>query len=278
MQRRAEEIRRSNRGIGFVPTMGFLHEGHLSLIRKARELADVVVVSIFVNPAQFAPNEDFVSYPRDEARDARLAEEAGCELLFIPSEKDMYPDGYSTFVQIDGLSSIWEGELRPTHFRGVTTVVAKLFNIVKPRVAVFGRKDTQQALIVKRMAADLNMDVLVHVAPIVREPDGLAMSSRNTYLTPAQRVEALAISRALRLAESRFDEGERDPEILRAAVMRELAGSSEVRVEYVAVTDPVTMAPLANNDAADEMLIAVAARVGKTRLIDNILLNKSTTS
>ena len=209
MNKKAEEWRKNGKIIAFVPTMGYFHEGHLSLFRIARKKGDILVVSIFINPIQFGPTEDFKSYPRDLERDKSLAEKEKVDVLFVPSEKDMYPEGYQTFVEVTKLTNHLCGLSRPGHFKGVTTVVAKLFNIVKPHIAFFGFKDYQQYLVIKRMVKDLNFSIEIVGCPIVREPDGLAMSSRNTYLTPEQRKSALSLFKGLKLAQEMIDKGER---------------------------------------------------------------------
>lgn len=272
MQARAEELRRQGRTIGIVPTMGFLHDGHLSLIARARSEADIVVTTLFVNPTQFGPHEDFERYPRDAGRDERLAREAGTDILFMPDVRVMYPEGFSTFVATEGLSEILEGKMRPTHFRGVTTVVIKLFHIVKPHVAVFGRKDAQQAAIVRKMITDLNLDVRLVVAPIIREPDGLAMSSRNVYLTPEQRAQAVSLSASLRHAASLIEQGERSPEVVRSAVEAIIRKAGNPPIDYVAIVHPDTFAAVTRIEPP-EVLIALAVRFGTTRLIDNALIS-----
>jgi pantoate--beta-alanine ligase len=271
MQRLADELRVDGKRIGFVPTMGALHEGHLDLIRIAARSCDIVVVSIFVNPSQFGKGEDLSRYPRDLDHDREMAADAGCGILFVPDADAMYPDGACTWVQVDGLSAELEGSFRPTHFRGVTTIVAALFNIVKPHLAVFGQKDAQQALIIRRMVRDLHIDVELIIAPTRREKDGLAMSSRNTYLSVSERVEALAISRSLKLAEARFHSGERSAEALRDLVDTELRAGGVSNVDYVALVDAENLQPLERIDQRSALL-AIAARVGTTRLIDNTIL------
>jgi pantoate--beta-alanine ligase len=272
MQRLADSHRLAGRRIGFVPTMGYLHEGHLSLIAAARERSDVVVVSIFVNPAQFGKGEDLARYPRDLARDSALAERAGCDTLFVPEEAAMYPAGYGTAVQCVGVASLLEGAFRPGHFDGVTTVVAKLFNIVKPHVAVFGQKDAQQAVILEKMTTDMNFDLAFVVAPTVRESDGLAMSSRNTYLSTEQRIAALSISRGLLGAAALHRDGERMAEVLRNAVAQEIAEAG-LAIDYVALVDASTLETIGTL-GPDRALLAVAARAGTTRLIDNVVLQE----
>jgi pantoate--beta-alanine ligase len=259
--------RAADRSIGLVPTMGALHEGHLSLIRRAREACEVVVVSLFVNPSQFAAGEDLDAYPRDERRDAKLAADAGTDVLFVPTSAEMYPDGFATTVEVSGLTEILEGATRgPEHFRGVTTVVAKLFNLVGPDVAFFGRKDAQQALVVARMARDLDFPVRIEVCPTVRESDGLALSSRNAYLRPPERRRAVALHRALVAAERAVAEGERDPAAV-ASAARAAMEPYGIQPEYLELVSPDTLSPVATIDR--ETLLAVAARVGAARLIDN---------
>jgi pantoate--beta-alanine ligase len=275
MQREADELRAAGKRIGFVPTMGALHEGHLDLVRRCRSLTDVVVMSVFVNPTQFGAGEDFTRYPRDLERDASLAESAGCDILFTPDAADVYAPDFSTWVQVDGLSETLEGAFRPTHFRGVTTVVTMLFNMVKPHRAVFGQKDAQQALIIRRMARDLHMDIELIIEPTRREADGLAMSSRNMYLSESGRFEALAISRSLRLAERFVEQGGRSADTIRDMVSEEISRSGAVIADYVALVDAETFEPV--GEITDRpSLLAIAARVGNTRLIDNTILRAET--
>jgi len=263
--------RAKGKTVGLVPTMGYLHEGHLSLVDRARELADVAAMSIFVNPLQFGPTEDLERYPRDLERDLELAAGRGTALVFAPSAAEMYPQGEPrvSIVPDEEIGGRLDGGSRPGHFRGVLTVVAKLFGIFTPDVAVFGQKDWQQATLIARMAAELDLPVRVEVAPIVREPDGLAMSSRNVYLSPAERTSARALSRALERVRGMYVEGERDAAVLRAALWDGIAVPG-VEPEYAEVVDPRTLGPVER--AGGGMLCAVAARVGKTRLIDNALL------
>lgn len=257
--------------IGFVPTMGYLHAGHEALMRRARAECDLVVASIFVNPLQFGPREDFASYPRDWERDTRLASGAGVDVLFAPEAGEMYPQGFSTYVTVEGLSDVLCGAYRPGHFRGVATVVVKLLNIVRPDRAYFGQKDAQQLLIIRRLVRDLNLDTAVVAVPTVREPDGLAMSSRNVYLNPEERRAATALYRALVAAEAAVAAGERAGERLCAVMTQVLEAEPLVRVQYAAAVDPDTLRPLAV--LADRVLLAVAAHVGKARLIDNLALS-----
>ncbi|MBI5646978.1 MAG: pantoate--beta-alanine ligase [Ignavibacteriae bacterium] len=273
MQRTTDALRRDGRRIAFVPTMGYLHEGHLQLIRRARAEADFTAVSIFVNPSQFGPKEDFSRYPRDLARDSALAEQAGCDLLFVPETDEMYPPGFSTRVSIAGLASVLEGASRPGHFDGVATVVAKLLNIVRPHVAVFGQKDAQQVAVIRAMLQELNFDTALIVEPTVREADGLAMSSRNVYLSPEERQRALALSRALESASALYAGGERRASALAGAVRSELASTPGVDVDYVAVMDAETFTD-PEADCMRPLLVAIAAKVGSTRLIDNTLLQE----
>ncbi len=252
--------------IACVPTMGYLHEGHLSLVRRARAAADRVVLTLFVNPTQFGPGEDYAVYPRDPARDQALCEAEGVDVLFMPAAADMYAPDASTAVVEEALSRRLCGASRPGHFRGVCTVVAKLFNCVRPDVAVFGQKDAQQALVIRRMVRDLDFPVEIVVAPIVREPDGLAKSSRNVRLSPAERAAALGLSRALGLAREALARGERDADAVRRRLERELAASG-LRTDYVEIVDTRTLEPAPL--LAPGVLVALAAFAGRTRLIDN---------
>src|SRR4051812_21692860 len=261
-------VRAEGRSVGLVPTMGAFHAGHHSLMRAAREEQDSVVVSLFVNPAQFNDQRDLAAYPRTEGNDAAEAAELGVDVVFAPAVSEIYPDGFATTVQVGGLAEVLEGAERgPGHFAGVCTVVNKLFNIVGPDVAYFGQKDAQQVAVVKRMVRDLDMQVRIEVMPTVREPDGLALSSRNVRLSPEDRSRALGLSRALQAAAAAVAGGERDAEAIRAAAM---AGIGDLDPEYLAVVDPLTFAPLRTVSA--RTLVAIAAQVGPVRLIDNIVL------
>lgn len=262
------------RPLGLVPTMGFLHEGHLSLVRRAKADCPSVGVSIFVNPTQFSPQEDLAAYPRDQARDLGLLEGEKVDVVWTPGPEEVYPTGFQTWVTVEDVSRPLEGAHRPGHFRGVTTVVAKLFHAFEPQKAYFGQKDAQQALVVRRMASDLNFPIEIVVCPIVREPDGLAMSSRNGYLTPEQRQAAPALYRALSQAVAAFRAGEREPEVLRRRMAEVLAREPLARVQYVSVAEPETLEEL--NDAVERALLSLAVFVGKTRLIDNVLVDEST--
>jgi pantoate--beta-alanine ligase len=270
MQAEADRLRAEGKRIGFVPTMGFLHEGHLSLIRVAKQQSDIMVVSIFVNPTQFGPKEDFSRYPRDFENDERLCRQVGADILFNPSESEMYPDGYLTTVNVDGLTDRLCGASRPGHFRGVTTIVAKLFLAVKPHVAVFGQKDAQQAVVIRKMVRDLNFDLSIVVAPIIREPDGLAMSSRNVYLSPEERTDALALSQSLQKAKSLIRQGERKTETIIRAMQDLIRSKKHAKIDYIEVVDPDTLHPLAT--VQSKALIALAVFVDKTRLIDNAIV------
>jgi pantoate--beta-alanine ligase len=261
--------RAEGRTIGLVPTMGAFHPGHVSLMERARRETDVVVVSLFVNPTQFGAGEDLSAYPRDEARDAAIAEEAGVDVLFAPPVEEVYPDGFQTTVTVGELAQPLEGAQRPGHFDGVATVVTKLLNMVQPDVAFFGQKDAQQALIVRRVVRDLDIPARIEVCPTVREPDGLAMSSRNAYLAPAERERAVALRRALDAAERAVAAGERDASAISAAAHAAMA-PYEVEPEYLALVASDTLAPVERIDG--EILVALAARVGRARLIDNTLI------
>lgn len=264
--------RREGRTIGLVPTMGALHEGHLSLVRLAKSICDSVAVSIFVNPTQFGPNEDYQRYPRAVDADVALLESEGIGAVFTPRAEAIYPDGFRTVVEVEGLSGILEGAIRPGHFRGVTTIVAKLLNIVPSDVAVFGRKDYQQLTILRRMVTDLNLHVGIVEHPIVREPDGLAMSSRNRYLTKDERQSALGLSKSLEAVRCEVRAGTSDPGELEAAAWSVLDGEPGVVPDYAVVLDPDTLQPLSDDWSAAVCL--VAGRLGRTRLIDNVVFTR----
>jgi pantoate--beta-alanine ligase len=267
MRAAVASTRHSGLRIGLVPTMGAFHEGHLSLMRRAREECDLVVVSLFVNPAQFGDSADLEAYPRDELRDASLALEVGVDILFTPSVHEVYPDGFSTTVSVAGLTATLEGEHRGrSHFDGVATVVVKLLNIVSPDVAYFGQKDAQQALVIGRLVRDLEIPVRIEIGPTMRDEDGLALSSRNAHLSPQDRIRALALSGALRAIQAAVDAGEQDPAAAVMAGLSELA-EAQVRPEYLELVSPETLEPVASIEG--EMLAVVAARVGGARLIDN---------
>jgi pantoate--beta-alanine ligase len=270
MKELASAARGSGRRIGFVPTMGFLHEGHLRLVRRVRALTDLTVVSIFVNPTQFGPGEDFARYPRDLARDADLLSPEGVDVLFAPDVEEVYPAGAGTFVEVAGLSEPLEGASRPGHFRGVATVVTKLFAAVSPHVAAFGQKDAQQTLVVQRLVRDLLLDVEILVVPTARDEDGVALSSRNVYLSPEERRAARAIPRALEAARAAVEAGEREgAEIVRAA-RAPIEAEPLLRIDYVALVDTLRLEPIER--AGGEMLLTIAVFAGSTRLIDNLPL------
>ncbi len=270
MRSASRVARDAGKGLGLVPTMGALHEGHLSLVRAAKAQCDAVAASIFVNPLQFGPKEDFAKYPRTFERDCELLEKEGVDFLFAPAAEEMFPQRAITYVTVGGVSDKLCGRSRPGHFRGVTTVVSKLFHIVEPDVAFFGQKDAAQAAVIRRMVRDLDFPIEIVVGPIVREPDGLAMSSRNAYLDPQQRKAALVLFRALTEVRNRFDQGERNAGKLIAAGKQEFAKEPAVRLDYLEIVDPETLEPRLS--VSDRSLVAVAGVVGATRLIDNIML------
>jgi pantoate--beta-alanine ligase len=259
-----------DRPLGLVPTMGYLHEGHLSLARKAREDCKSVVVSIFVNPTQFGPTEDLSKYPRDLERDLRMLESVDADMVWTPSPEVMYPPGYQTWVEVQEMTRPLEGAQRPGHFRGVTTVVTKLFNAVQPDKAYFGQKDAQQAAVIRQMTADLNFPIEIVVCPIIREPDGLAMSSRNVYLEPAQRQAATVLFRALNTAKAAYEKGERDAEMLRNILKETIASEPLAQLQYVSCADYYTLQELTK--VTGRMLLSMAVYFGRTRLIDNLVL------
>lgn len=270
MRRLVMEARGAGKTVGFVPTMGYFHRGHLSLMERARAENDLVVVSIFVNPTQFGPAEDFQEYPRDLERDLAMAEEAGVDIVFHPRVEDMYPQPYRTYVVVEGITETLCGAFRPGHFRGVATVVTKLFHIIPAHRAYFGAKDAQQALVIKKMVEDLNFDIEIVVCPTVREEDGLAMSSRNVYLKEAERKAATALYRSLLAAREMLERGERRSSVLLEEMRRVLDQEPLVRPEYVEIVDCVDLEPVEKVEG--EVLIALAAKVGRARLIDNLMV------
>jgi pantoate--beta-alanine ligase len=272
MQRRVSALRAEGRAIGFVPTMGSLHEGHLSLLRTARRNNPILAVSIFVNPTQFDRQEDLERYPVDVEGDLAKAAAEGADLVFVPEQKAMYPDRYATFVEVERPTRRWEGTYRPGHFRGVTTIVAKLFHIVKPHRAYFGQKDYQQACVITRMVRDLDMDIEVVVLPTVREPDGLAMSSRNVNLTPGERRQAPVLYQALRWAADQVRRGERDARGLAEGMRRMIQEGTTATIDYVAVCHPGSLEPLETVEGPAVALLAV--RFSKVRLIDNLVIDR----
>ncbi|MCL0103713.1 pantoate--beta-alanine ligase [Dehalococcoidia bacterium] len=256
--------------VGFVPTMGYLHEGHLSLVRRARGENRSVAVSIFVNPTQFGPQEDFETYPRDTERDLTLLRGEGTDVVFLPEAEEMYPADFNSWIVVEGMTEMLEGASRPGHFRGVATIVAKLLNIVQPNRAYFGQKDAQQALVIKKMVADLNMNPQIIVAPTVREPDGLAMSSRNIYLNPEERQAALVLWKSLSLAQQLRSGGEKSADRIRRQMIALIEGEPGARIDYVSIADPGSLRELDEIDSP--ALVSLAVWIGKTRLIDNVIL------
>lgn len=265
----SERKRMEGKLIGFVPTMGFLHEGHLSLIREARKQTDIVIVSIFVNPTQFGPREDYDNYPRDLEGDKEKVDSTGGDIIFAPSARDMYPESYLTYVNVEGITETLCGLSRPGHFTGVTTVVTKLFNIVKPHMAFFGQKDYQQSVVIKRMVRELNMDIDIIVLPTVREPDGLAMSSRNSYLSEKERMAAPVLYNTLMMASEMIKNGERNTWRIYSEMKRMIESEPFAVIDYIAITDPENLRDISVIEGTT--LIALAVRIGDTRLIDNIL-------
>lgn len=267
MQAFSESIRTSGKRVSFVPTMGFLHQGHLSLMEEGRRRGDCLVTSIYVNPTQFGPSEDLAKYPRDFDMDHALCEKVGVDVIFYPSNEEMYPDNYQTYVNVESVTDNLCGRSRPGHFRGVATVCAKLFNMVKPHIAVFGKKDFQQLVVIKRMVADLNMDLEILGLSTFRENDGLAMSSRNIYLKPEERLSALSLSRSLLRAKQMYEGGERDAGAIIAEVRKMIEAQPHTKIDYVQICDTNTMKDIANIER--ESVLALAVRVGAARLIDN---------
>lgn len=268
--KKIDKIKKAHKTICFVPTMGFLHEGHLSIIKKAHKDADYVIVSIFVNPIQFGPGEDLNKYPRDLRRDFGLCRKEGVDIIFVPDAGSLYPAGYRTYVNVEYLSDVMCGAFRPGHFRGVLTIVTKLFNIIRPDIMYLGQKDAQQAVLIKKMVRDLNMPVKIKIMPIVREKDGLAMSSRNIYLHKEERQEALCLYKSLKLAKDLFREGESDSKIIIRKMCELIARESTAKIDYVSIVDPDSLEGL--DRISKEALVALAVRIGQTRLIDNTIL------
>ncbi len=272
MQKISDQLKQEGKRIGFVPTMGYLHDGHLSLVKKVKDSCDIVVVSIFVNPTQFGPGEDFKRYPRDEEGDRAKLEKEDVDFLFIPEAPEMYPSRYQTYIEVTEVSKGLCGDFRPGHFKGVATVVAKLFNIVKPGVAIFGEKDYQQLLVIKRMVEDLNFDIKIIPGVLIREEDGIAMSSRNTYLSPEARQRALILNRSLLKGKDLFQRGERRASILLKAVKESIKSMDGVTLQYVEVRDAETLEKIESVNRP--AVIALAAIVGSVRLIDNIIIGR----
>ncbi len=272
LQKISDEFRKEGKTVGLVPTMGYFHEGHLSLMKIAREHSDVVMTSLFVNPTQFAPNEDFDAYPRDLDRDRKLAEESGTDFLFNPEVREMYPNDFGLEMHVKGVTEKFEGMMRPTHFNGVATVVAKLFNAAVPDIAVFGQKDYQQVLVIKKMVSDLNFGIKIIVAPIVREEDGLAMSSRNKYIPGDLREKADIIYRAMEEARAAVEKGERQRKIINAIMHKELRSVPEIRIDYASSVDAGDLGEPLEFSPGQRIVLLVAVYLGKTRLIDNTVI------
>lgn len=271
MQEVSDKFRSEGKKIAVVPTMGYLHSGHTSLIERADSLADIVITTIFVNSKQFGPNEDFTRYPRDFEHDKAIAQTAGSDIIFYPNAEEMYPTGFSSIIEVEGASNILEGAFRPKHFQGVTTVVAKLLNITKPNIAVFGQKDAQQAFLIRKMVRDFNFDIDIIIAPIVREPDGLAMSSRNIYLNETERKSALVLFRSLQYVAKRVQQGERSIALLRKEMLNIIQSGAPTQIDYITFVNPTTFSET-EHLKEPEILVALAVRFGSTRLIDNILI------
>ncbi len=250
--------------------MGYLHEGHGSLVRKSKSKADITIVSVFVNPTQFSPNEDLASYPRDIERDKKLLKSCGADYLFLPQVSEIYGENFGSFVEVEGITNRLEGEFRPTHFKGVTTIVSILFNCVKPDIAFFGQKDAQQAAVIAKMTRELKFDIKIVVCPIIREPDGLAMSSRNVYLSQGERKDALVLSRSLKLASQMIKAGERNSSVIISAMKKTVTSVDSSKLDYIAVADEETFDPAEKLETGRAYYILIACRIGRTRLIDNI--------
>ena len=273
LTKKIKEIKKQGKAIGLVPTMGFLHEGHMSLIRRAAKDTDCVIVSIFVNPTQFGPKEDFKKYPRDMKKDLKLCEKEAVDIIFAPEAREMYPEGFATYVKVERITDMLCGASRPGHFSGVATVVAKLFNIIMPDIAYFGQKDGQQAAVIRRMAKDLDLPVKIKVEPVVREKDGLAMSSRNIYLNSEERNQAVCLYKALKLAKVLFNKGERDSKKIINKMSQLINKEDKAKIEYISIVDTEELRGMKR--ISGQALVAVAVWVGKTRLIDNIILDNS---
>ncbi|MBI5476408.1 MAG: pantoate--beta-alanine ligase [Ignavibacteriales bacterium] len=271
MQNIVDDLRRDKRIVSLVPTMGYLHDGHLSLMKIARQNSDIVIVSIFVNPTQFAPHEDFGSYPRDIAGDTKLANSAGVDFLFTPEKNEIYPADYATFVDVDEITEKLEGKSRPTHFRGVATIVTKLFNIAKPHVAIFGQKDAQQALVIKKIVFDLNFGIKIIIAPTIREKDGLAMSSRNSYLTKEQRQESPVLYESLTEASKMISGGITDCLTIKEKMIKLISMKQSAKIDYISIADSTDLEEVDVLQKGGTYLISLAVKFGNTRLIDNII-------
>ncbi len=275
MQRLSRKLKAENKTIGFVPTMGFLHDGHISLVKKSKLKADITIVSIFVNPTQFAPTEDFEKYPRDAKRDKKLLSSNGVDYLFMPDVSEIYKLNYQTFVQVEKITGILEGEFRPLHFKGVATVVSILFNCVLPDYSFFGQKDAQQVAVIRQMTRDLKFDTDIIVCPIIRESDGLAMSSRNIYLSDQERIDALVLSKSLKLAEKLIGEGERHTRVIISKMTSEINLVASSKIDYVNIVDADNFSIVDKLIFGGKYYILIACRIGKTRLIDNVIVKVS---
>ncbi len=272
MQRISKTLHREGKIIGFVPTMGYLHNGHAALISRSKKTSSTTIVSIFVNPTQFAPNEDFNKYPRDFSRDKKLLEDLKVDYLFAPSSKDIYPDSFKTYVDVEDVTHILEGKFRPTHYKGVTTVVSLLFNIVMPDFAFFGQKDAQQVFIIKKMVEDIKFPIKIVVVPTIREKDGLALSSRNLYLSGQEREEALVLINSLKYAAKKIGEGEKKVSVITAGMSRIIKSVDSSAPDYISINDELTFMTVKEIIKGKKYFVLIACRIGKTRLIDNILI------
>jgi pantoate--beta-alanine ligase len=272
LQRLSAKIKAKGKTIGLIPTMGFLHEGHLSLVKKSKEKTDITVVSIFVNPIQFSLNEDLAKYPRDIEHDKKILKKAGVDYVFIPSVDEIYAEGFQTFVEVDKITRHSEGEFRPSHFKGVTTIVSILFNIVMPDYAFFGQKDAQQAAVIKRMVKDLKMGLQIIICPIIREQDGLAKSSRNIYLSPQERKDALVLSRSLKIAQTLIKEGDRNKTAIIRKMKEEISSVGSSALDYIKIVDAEKFEEIEGLSVGKKYYILIACKIGNTRLIDNILI------
>jgi pantoate--beta-alanine ligase len=275
MQRLSRKLKAENKTIGFVPTMGFLHDGHISLVKKSKQKADITIVSIFVNPTQFAPTEDFEKYPRDAKRDKKLLSSNGVDYLFMPDVSEIYKPNYQTFVQVEKITGILEGEFRPLHFKGVAAIVSILFNCVLPDYSFFGQKDAQQVAVIRQMTRDLKFGTDIIICPIIRESDGLAMSSRNIYLSNQERIDALVLSNSLKLAEKLVKEGERQPSVIISKMTREINLVASSKIDYVNIVDADNFSIVDKLIFGGKYYILIACRIGKTRLIDNVIVKVS---
>lgn len=272
MHQYSNQAAKEGKIIGLIPTMGFLHAGHLSLLKKSNEICDLSVVSIFVNPTQFGPHEDLAKYPRDFEHDKKLLEENDCDVIFYPKAEEIYPASFQTTVEVNKITKILEGAYRPSHFKGVTTIVAILFNCVKPDYAFFGQKDAQQAAVISRMVKDLKMDIRIHIGPIIREEDGLAMSSRNVYLSKEERENALVLYRTLRLGEGKISTGERNADRIIESMSENISGVPGAKLDYIAIANAETFELVYKLEAGKSYFLLIACRIGATRLIDNLIV------